>query len=176
MPQQQRHLPPIGRADRRPGQHWQVQRASCWRATVPRSPLMPLHRLCLYIGVPRSPPENRGLNECRQVDGTHRTCTFSPSSMRDLKRCSSQPVCSAASMLPSLSGTTRGTSKGVDALSTRAPRRFTRRRVHRATSRVCSRTCWRRQRRGVAYLSPSWLSIARERCELTSTFERVCGE
>ena len=30
----------IGRADRRPGQHWQVQRASCRRATVPRSPLM----------------------------------------------------------------------------------------------------------------------------------------
>ena len=31
MPQQQRHLPPIGQADRRPGQHWQVQRASCRR-------------------------------------------------------------------------------------------------------------------------------------------------
>ena len=28
MPQQQRHLPPIGRADRRPGQHWQVQSVS----------------------------------------------------------------------------------------------------------------------------------------------------
>ena len=45
MPQQQRHLPPIGRADRRPGQHWQVQRASCRRATVPRSPFM----MCRYI-------------------------------------------------------------------------------------------------------------------------------
>ena len=32
--QQQRHLPLIGRADRRPGQHWQVQRASCRRASA----------------------------------------------------------------------------------------------------------------------------------------------
>ena len=82
MPQQQRHLPPIGRADRRPGPHWQVQRASCRRATVPPSPLMILGDPWAYKGGPWGAC---GLNGLKLAMASFKSC-WAANSLNGLKR------------------------------------------------------------------------------------------
>ena len=67
-------------AERRPGQHWQVQRASCRRATVPRSPLFDVEFVV-------------EISRCRAP--LHRSTTQAPRPAADVELYSSTALSSA---------------------------------------------------------------------------------